>query len=543
MDHTIFKIKEPANEPTLSYAPGSPERAIMKQTLDRMSNETFEIPAIIGGKEFFSGETEPMIMPHDHRHVMGTWHKTSEEWIELAIKTALTAKREWEAIPWPQRASIFMRAAELIHHQYRYLLNAATMLNQGKNVHQAEIDATCETADYLRFNPYFMNMIYDDQPHSPEGVSNRLVYRPLEGFVYAISPFNFTSIAANLATAPVLMGNVTLWKPASAAVLSGYYLMRLFQEAGFPDGVINFIPGSASKISTPILRHVDLAGVHFTGSTAVFQEIWKQVGCNIERYRTYPHLVGETGGKNFMVIHASADLQEAATAVVRGGFEYQGQKCSAASRLYVPSSKWAPLKSILEAMVAAIQIGDPRDFSNFMNAVLDESAFDRIMGYIQKAEADPDTEIILGGKGDKRVGYFIEPTLLLTRNPRSVFMEHEIFGPVVTAFLYDESAFEETLRLCDHTSPYALTGSIFARDRAAILKAEHALRYAAGNFYINDKPTGAIVGEQPFGGARASGTNDKAGSHINLHRWISPRTIKENFYPPADFTYPFLREP
>ncbi|HLP59156.1 MAG TPA: L-glutamate gamma-semialdehyde dehydrogenase [Candidatus Deferrimicrobium sp.] len=542
MNHTIISIKEPVNEPVYTYAPGSPERSVLKQELERMAGETYDIPIIIGGKEYFSGDLGNLIMPHDHCHVMGTYHKATPKLIDLAIKTAIDAQREWEHIPWMERAAINLRAAELISHKYRYLLNAATMLNQSKSVHQAEIDATCEAADYLRFNAYYMNIIYKEQPHSTKENVNRLCYRPLEGFVFAVSPFNFTSIAANLATAPVLMGNTVVWKPSSDSILSAYYLMKLFKEAGYPDGVINFIPGSGSSVGDAVLASPDLAGIHFTGSTAVFQGIWKKTGENITRYRTYPRIVGETGGKNFIMVHASADLREVATAIVRGGFEYQGQKCSAASRVYIPSSLWPTLKKILAEMIAGIKIGDPRDFTNFMNAVIDEPAFAKIMTYIETAKNTTGTEVIFGGNGDKTTGYFIEPTMILTKDPHFITMEEEVFGPVVTCYLYDEADYGQALHLCDETSPYALTGSIFARDRSAILKASNILKNAAGNFYINDKPTGAVVGEQPFGGGRASGTNDKAGSHINLHRWVSPRAIKENLYPPTDFKYPFMQE-
>jgi 1-pyrroline-5-carboxylate dehydrogenase len=540
MNHTIISIKEPQNEPVLGYVPGSPERDLLKKELERMANEQIEVPVIIGGKPYTTGRPGKMIMPHNHQHVLGTYHQADEKLINLAIETAVNAQKEWERLPWMDRASINFRAAELIKQKYRYILNAAAMLNLGKSVHQAEIDAVCETADFLRFNAYYMSIIYREQPHSERDTINRLGYRALEGFVFAVSPFNFTSIAANLPTAPVLMGNTAVWKPASTAVYPAYYLMQLFKEAGFPEGVINFIPGSGSKVGQAVLSNYHLAGIHFTGSTAVFQGIWRQIGENIAGYRTYPRIVGETGGKNFIIVHASADLHEVAAAVVRGGFEYQGQKCSAASRIYIPSSQWEPLKKILAEMISQIKIGDPTDFSNFMNAVIDEPAFDKIMNYIRQANEDPNTEIIFGGKGDKSRGYFIEPTILLTRNPHFVTMEEEIFGPVVTCYLYDEADFEKTLHLCDETSPYALTGAIFSYDRPSIQLASDILRHAAGNFYINDKPTGAVVGEQPFGGARASGTNDKAGSHINLHRWVSPRTIKENLYPPTDFKYPFM---
>ncbi|MCX6583237.1 MAG: L-glutamate gamma-semialdehyde dehydrogenase [Candidatus Aminicenantes bacterium] len=542
MNHTIISIKEPINEPGYTYAPGSPERALLKQELERMSGETFEIPVIIGGKEYFTGDLGKLIMPHEHRHIMGTYHKASPQLIALAIDAALNAQKEWERIPWMERAALNFRAAELIGRKYRYILNAAAMLNQSKSAHQAEIDASCETADYMRFNAYYMSIIYREQPHSTKDTINRLCYRPLEGFVFAVSPFNFTSIAANLTTAPVLMGNVAVWKPSSTAVLSAYYLMRLFKEAGYPDGVINFVPGSGASVGDAVLASSHMAGIHFTGSTAVFHGIWKRIGENISRYRTYPRIVGETGGKNFIMVHASADLCEAAAAIVRGGFEYQGQKCSAASRVYIPTSLWPALKKILEEMIAGIKIGDPRDFSNFMNAVIDEPAFDKIMGYIEKAKKSAHAEVIFGGNGDKTAGYFIEPTMILTKDPHFVAMEEEIFGPVVACYLYDEKDYEKTLYLCDETSPYGLTGSIFARDRQAILKASDILRHAAGNFYVNDKPTGAVVGEQPFGGGRASGTNDKAGSHINLHRWVGPRAIKENLYPPTDFKYPFMQE-
>ncbi|MCP5107026.1 MAG: L-glutamate gamma-semialdehyde dehydrogenase [bacterium] len=542
MNHTIISIKEPVNEPVLNYAPGSPEKKRLKHELERMSKEKVEIPVIIGGKEYTTGDMGRMVMPHDHQRVMGTYHKADGELIDLAIKTAVEAQKEWERIPWMERAAINFRAAELISGHYRYILNAATMLNQSKTAYQAEIDATCEVADFLRFNAYYMNIIYREQPHSNRDTINRLGYRALEGFVFAVSPFNFTSIAANLPTAPALMGNTILWKPASTAVLSGYYLMQLFKDAGFPDGVINFIPGSGATVGPRVVNNYHMAGIHFTGSTGVFQGIWKKIGENIANYRTYPRIVGETGGKDFIVVHASADVRETATAIVRGGFEYQGQKCSAASRVYIPSSMWPELKKVLGEMISEIKMGDPMDFSNFMNAVIDEASFDKIMGYIETAKNDSEVEIVFGGKGDKSVGYFIEPTVILAGNPHFVTMEEEIFGPVVTCYLYDESDFEGVLSLCDSTSPYALTGAVFARDRQAILKASDILRHAAGNFYVNDKPTGAVVGEQPFGGGRASGTNDKAGSHLNLHRWVSPRAIKENLNPPTDFKYPFLGE-
>jgi 1-pyrroline-5-carboxylate dehydrogenase len=540
MNDIIFSVQKPTCEPVLSYAPGSPEKELLKKEVERQASTTVEIPVIIGGKEYTTGDMGKCVMPHDHNHVVGNFHKADEKLVNKAIETALAAKAEWEAMPWDDRAAINLRAAELIKHKYRYILNASTMLNQSKTAHQAEIDAACEMADFLRFNAYYMGNIYNQQPNSMPGTINRLSYRPLEGFVFAVSPFNFTSIGGNLPTSAAVMGNVVVWKPASTAVLSAYYMMRLFKEAGYPDGVINFVPGSGSKVGNPVISHRDLAGVHFTGSTEVFQGIWKQIGNNIASYRTYPRIVGETGGKNFMVVHPSADKDEVTCAMVRAGYEYQGQKCSALSRAYVPKSWWPELKDKLAAMISEIKMGDPRDFRNFMNAVIDEDSFDNISGYIKKAREDSESEVIIGGKCDKSKGYFVEPTVILTRNPHFITMEEEIFGPVVTVYVYDDDNFEETLSLCDQTSPYALTGAIWARDRAAVLKADHVLRHAAGNFYINDKPTGAVVGEQPFGGGRASGTDDKAGSHLNLMRWISPRTIKENLFPPTDFKYPFM---
>ncbi|MCP5046300.1 MAG: L-glutamate gamma-semialdehyde dehydrogenase [bacterium] len=542
MNDIIFSVQKPVCEPVLNYAPGSPEKELLKTELDRQAGETIEIPVIIGGKEHTTGDMGKCVMPHDHGHVLANYHKADEKLVNLAIETALAAKKEWEAMPWQERATIHLKAGELIKYKYRYLLNASTMLNQSKSVHQAEIDAACEMADFLRFNAYYMGKIYDQQPNSSGGILNRLSYRPLEGFVFAVSPFNFTSIGGNLCSSAAVMGNVAVWKPASTAVLSAYYMMELFKEAGYPDGVINLVPGSGGKVGTPVINHRDLAGVHFTGSTEVFQGIWKQIGNNIASYRTYPRIVGETGGKNFIVAHASAKVREVACAIVRGGFEYQGQKCSAASRVYAPKSWWPQLKADLEEMIGEIKMGDPRDFRNFMNAVIDEDSFDNIAGYIKRAEEDSESEVVFGGKCDKSKGYFVEPTIVLTKNPHFLTMEEEIFGPVVTIYCYDEDKFEEALHLCDETSPYALTGAIFARDKAAVLKADNILRHAAGNFYVNDKPTGAVVGEQPFGGGRASGTDDKAGSHLNLLRWISPRTIKENFFPPTEFKYPFLEE-
>jgi len=540
MQQNVCSIKEPCNETVLSYKPGSKEREILVKELARIAQEKIEVPLIIAGQEVKTGDMGKIIMPHDHHHPLGTFHKAGEKEINRAIEAAIAAASEWENTPWIERVSITLRAAELVSTKYRYILNAATMLNQGKNVHQAEIDSACEMTDFLRFNPYYMNVIYGEQPLSDRSTLNRMEFRPLEGFVFAVSPFNFTSIAGNLPTAPAVMGNVVVWKPSSTAVLSGYYLMKLFQEAGFPDGVINFIPGSGSKVGREVLKNPHLAGVHFTGSTAVFHDIWREIGGNISTYRSYPRIVGETGGKNFVFIHSSAEVRELSTAIVRGAYEYQGQKCSAASRAYIPRHMWPEIKSLLGEMINEITLGDPRDLKDFMNAVIDENSFDNIMGYIKKARESSSAEIVFGGKGDKSTGYFIEPTVILTRDPHFITMEEEIFGPVITVFLYDEADFEKTLHLCNETSPYALTGAIFARDRSAVLQASQILTHAAGNFYINDKPTGAVVGHQPFGGGRASGTNDKAGSHINLHRWTSPRTIKENLNPPTDFKYPFM---
>lgn len=540
MKQKICTLKQPCNEPVLGYLPDSRERKLLIRELDQMSSNSFEIPLIIGGQEVETGDMGEVIMPHDHGHRLATFHKAGEKEIKMAIRAALEAKSMWENIPWIERVAITQRAAELISVKYRYILNAATMLNQSKSVHQAEIDASCELADFLRFNPYYMHVIYGEQPLSDHQTLNRMEFRPLEGFVFAISPFNFTSISGNLSTAPAVMGNVVVWKPSSTAVLSGYYLMKLFKEAGFPDGVINFLPGSGARIAEKVLNHPYLAGVHFTGSTAVFQDIYRKTGKNISRYHSYPRIVGETGGKNFVFVHNSADILEVATALIRGAFEYQGQKCSAASRAYIPRQLWKELKSALREMISEISMGDPREFKHFMNAVIDENSFEKIMDYINRARESSNAEIVFGGKGDKSKGYFIEPTVILVSDPHYETMEEEIFGPVLSVYLYDEKDYEKTLHLCDKTSPYGLTGSVFAHDRAAIRMASQILTHAAGNFYINDKPTGAVVGNQPFGGSRASGTNDKAGSHINLHRWTSPRTIKENLNPPRDFKYPFM---
>ena len=482
-------------------------------------------------------------MPTEHGHVLATYHQCTSKEVKAAIDAALDARKEWATTPWEDRASIILRAAELFAHKYRYVMNAACMLGQGKNAFQAEIDSACEAIDFMRFNPFYAAQIYADQPFSPTtDCINRVEYRPLEGFVYAITPFNFTAIAVNLNISPVLMGNVTVWKPATTALLSNYYAMKILQEAGVPDGVINFLPGKGSTISKIVMYHPELAGIHFTGSTAVFQSFWKTVGENIATYRTYPKLVGETGGKDFIFAHKSADPQELAVASVRGAFEYQGQKCSAASRAYIPKSLWGEVKESIGDMLRGIKMGDVRNFTNFVNAVIDQQAFDNIVSYIERARKAKDVEIVFGGEYDNSVGYFIEPTVIQVKKPDFRTMHDEIFGPVITVYVYDDKDFEKTLDICDRTSPYALTGSIFSRDRYATLVAERALRFSAGNFYINDKPTGAVVGQQPFGGARASGTNDKAGSYLNLIRWVSPRTIKETLTPPVDYRYPFLNK-
>ena len=538
--NAFFQINPPRNEPVLGYAPGSTERELLKKEVARQAGQKIEIPVIIGGKEILTGDTRQCVMPHDHSHVLAVYHHAGEKEIRQAIEAALTAKKEWENLPWVERASIALKAAELVSTKYRYIINAATMLGQSKNPYQAEIDAACEMADFLRFNAHYMTQIYKEQPNSMAGTYNRLEYRPLEGFVFAVSPFNFSSIGGNLCSAPALMGNVVLWKPSSDAILASYYLTQIFKEAGFPDGVINFIPGSGSQIGNIVLPHPNLAGIHFTGSTGVFNTMWQTIASNIGTYKSYPRIVGETGGKNFIVAHPSADRDALVTALVRGAFEYQGQKCSAVSRAYIPKSMWAEIRQKLSDQLLKLEMGDPRDFPVFYNAVINEKAFDNIMGYIEKARDAKEAEIIFGGRGDKSTGYFIEPTIILSREPHFVTMTEEIFGPVLTVFVYEDEQFEEILRLCDKTSPYALTGSIFSRERAPIQQAFELLRHAAGNFYINDKPTGAVVGEQPFGGGRASGTNDKAGSMLNLLRWTSPRTIKETFCPPTDYRYPFM---
>jgi 1-pyrroline-5-carboxylate dehydrogenase len=530
----------PVNEPVRSHVPGSPEREALKARLAAMAKEDLEIPVIIGGREIRTGRTQQTVMPFSHRHVLAEWHMADARHVRQAIEAARRAQRDWSAWPWEDRAAVFLKAAELLATEWRATINAATMLGQAKTAFQAEIDAACELIDFWRFNVAYAAELAAEQPLSGPGVWNRVEYRPLEGFVYAISPFNFTAIAGNLATAPALVGNVAIWKPASSAMVSGYYVMKVLEAAGLPPGVINFVPGDPAMISRALLASPDLAGIHFTGSTGVFQSLWRTVGESIASYRSYPRLVGETGGKDFIVVHASADPREVAVAIVRGGFEFQGQKCSAASRVYVPQSLWTAVRDRVIDMMKAIRMGDVRDFRNFMGAVIDKPAFDRITGYL--AEARRTAKILQGGGVDDRTGYFIEPTLVQTTNPSHRLLREEIFGPVVTAYVYPDRQWMATLRLVDRTSPYALTGSIFARDRRAVGEAMRALRQAAGNFYINDKPTGAVVGQQPFGGARGSGTNDKAGSKMNLMRWVSARTVKETFSPPQTHTYPYMAE-
>jgi 1-pyrroline-5-carboxylate dehydrogenase len=534
------RVPRPENDPNLSYAPGTPARAELKARVKKMADEVIDIPVIIGGKECRSGTTERVVMPHKHSHVLATYHKASAEHVKKAVDTALEAQREWSSWSFDARAAVFLRAAELLATSWRSTLVAATMLGQSKTAFQAEIDAASELVDFWRFNVGFAAELLSEQPDSTHNVWNQMEYRPLEGFVYAVSPFNFTAIGGNLPGAPALMGNAVVWKPASTAMLSNYYVMRLFEAAGMPPGVINFVPGDSVQISNILLDHPELAGIHFTGSTGVFNSMWQRVGQNLGKYRGYPRLVGETGGKDFIVVHPSADPQEVAVAAVRGAFEYQGQKCSAASRMYVPKSQWNDIRDRMVAMMKDIKMGDVRDFRNFMGAVIDKKAFEKISGYVEDAKKN--AKVIQGGgcKGDE--GYFVQPTLVESTDPGYRSLCEEIFGPVLSVYAYDDAKWSETLDIVDRTSPYALTGAVFARDREAIVEATFALRNAAGNFYINDKPTGAVVGQQPFGGARASGTNDKAGSKMNLVRWVSARTIKENFAPPSDYKYPFMQE-
>lgn len=540
MNNTVFRFQTPANEPIHAHVPGSPEREALKAELHRQAALEVEIPLIIGGREVRTGRLGRVVMPCEHGHVLATYHMATAQEVQAAIDAAREAKEAWQVLSWVERASITLKAAELISRKHRARLNAATMLGQGKSLFQAEIDAAAETIDFLRFNAYFAGQIYAEQPRSGFDQLNRLEYRPLEGFVFAVSPFNFTSIGSNLNLSVALMGNTTLWKPASTALLSAYHLMKILEEAGLPAGVVNFLPGSGALVGGEVLRHPDLAGLHFTGSNATFNQLWRGMADNLDRYRSYPRIVGETGGKDFVFVHASADLDEVATAIVRGAFEYQGQKCSAASRAYVPRSLWPGIRDRVLAQMAEIRVGDVRDFGAFMNAVIDEGAYDRILAQVAAARATPGVRILAGGTGDKSVGYYLQPTLLETDDPHSPTMQEELFGPVMSVFVYADDRFDEALDLCDRTSPYGLTGSVFSRDRYAFTRACRALRYAAGNFYLNDKPTGATVGLQPFGGSRGSGTNDKAGGPLNLLRWVSPRTIKETFVPPTHFAYPSM---
>jgi 1-pyrroline-5-carboxylate dehydrogenase len=539
----IPNIPHPRNEPVLGYAPGSPERAALKSALGAVGAQPIEIPAVVGGREVRTGDTHDVVSPHCHHRVLARVHQADGATIAAAVKTAVEAQRDWGHWRFEDRAAVFLKAAELLATVHRQLVNAATMLGQSKTAFQAEIDSACELIDFLRFNVHYAERIYREQPESAGGAWNRLDHRPLEGFVYAITPFNFTAIGGNLPTAPALMGNAVVWKPAGSATLSNWHFFRLLQEAGLPPGVINFLPGDAVAVSRTLLGDRHLAGIHFTGSTAVFQSLWRTVGENLERYAGYPRIVGETGGKDFIVAHRSADVEALAVAMVRGAYEYQGQKCSAASRAYVPDTLWPEVRDRVTAMIGDIRMGDVADFRNFMGAVIDRRAFDRIRGYLDRARQDPGVRVLAGGGTDDSVGWFVEPTLLEVDDPGYRTMCEEIFGPVLTVHVYPAAKWSETLALVDRTGPYALTGAIFAQDRSAVVEADRALRYAAGNYYVNDKPTGAVVGQQPFGGGRASGTNDKAGSVLNLLRWVSPRAIKETFAPPKDYRYPFMGEP
>lgn len=538
----FYNVPKAVNEPVKSYAPNSPERKELLATYKKMYNEKVDIPFYIGGKEIRTGKTVSIHPPHDHKHTVGHFHTAEKSHIEEAVNVALNAREKWAATPWQDRAAIFLKAAELLAGPYRARMNAATMIGQSKNVFQAEIDAACEMIDFFRFNVEFMTEIYANQPISAPGIWNRMEYRALEGFVYAITPFNFTSIAGNLPASPAMMGNVVIWKPARTQIYSAQIIMELFKEAGLPDGVINMVTGNSAMITEVVLDSKHFSGIHFTGSTGVFNSFWEQIGKNVNegKYISYPRIVGETGGKDFVWMHASADAKQVATALSRGAFEYQGQKCSAASRAYIPKSKWNDVKSYLQDDLKSMKMGSPEDTSNFINAVIDDRAFDKLSKYIDNAKKDKNAEIIAGGNYDNSVGYFIEPTVILTTDPKYATMCTELFGPVLTIYVYEDAKWEETLALVDSTSPYALTGAIFSADRYVIDTATNALENAAGNFYINDKPTGAVVGQQPFGGARGSGTNDKAGSVWNLLRWVSNRTIKETFVPPRDYRYPFL---
>ena len=542
MSKGFYHVPKAVNEPVKSYAPNSPEKAAVLAAYKKMWNETIDVPMYIGSEQVRTGTTQTMSAPHDHQHIVGTYHVAEKKHIESAIAAALEARKTWSQMPWEHRAAIFLKAAELIAGPYRARINAATMIAQSKTIFQAEIDASCELIDFLRYNVEFMTQIYNDQPKSISDVWNKVEYRPLEGFIYAITPFNFTAIAANLPASAALMGNTVVWKPSDSQVFSAKIIIDIFKEAGVPDGVINVVFGDPVMITDTVLASPDFAGVHYTGSTFVFKEIWKKIGNNIHTYKTYPKIVGETGGKDFIVAHPSANVKQVVTGITRGAFEFQGQKCSAASRAYIPQSLWSAVKAQLITDVNSMKMGSPEDFGNFITAVIHEGSFNKLAGFIDQAKKDADAEIILGGNYDKSKGYFIEPTVIVTTNPKYATMETELFGPVMTIYVYEDTKWHETLKLVDETSEYALTGAVFSQDRYAIVEAANALQNAAGNFYINDKPTGAVVGMQPFGGARASGTNDKAGSMQNLLRWVSPRTIKETMITPEDYRYPFLGE-
>lgn len=542
MKNAVFNFPLPANEPVKSYLKGSPERVALEAELKRQSSIELDIPLIIGGKEVRTGNTGKVVMPHDHAHVLATYHKAGPEEVRMAIKAALDAHEEWAELDWTVRASIMLKIADLLAGKYRAVINAACMLGQSKNFYQAEIDSACETIDFLRYNAAFASKIYGIQPKSGPNQINSVEYRPLEGFIFALTPFNFTSIASNLSMSPALMGNTVVWKPSTTAILSNYYLMKIYEEAGVPAGVVNFIPGSGAVIGKEIFASKDLAGVHFTGSSATFNTLWRQVGDNIANYRSYPRLVGETGGKDFIFVHPSAVAEEVGNAAYCGAFEFQGQKCSAASRMYVPKSLWPAILEKIKDTASKVKMGDVCDPSNFINAVIDEASFDNIASYIDYAKASKDAEIVLGGGYDKSKGYFVEPTVIVTTDPHFKSMEEEIFGPVLTVYVYDDADVDKAVELCDTTSPYGLTGAIWGRDRLALEKISRKLKYAAGNFYINDKPTGAVVGMQPFGGARASGTNDKAGGEFNLIRWVLPRAVKETLVPPTDHRYTYMKE-
>lgn len=542
MGKGFFQVPKAQNEPVMDYKPGSPERKEVLETYKKLYNQKAEIPIYIGGEEIKTGKTVRLVAPHDHKHDLGHYHQAEKKHVEKAIDTALEARKKWADLPWEQRAAVFLKAADLISGPYRQRLNAATMIGQSKNIFQAEIDSACEIADFLRFNVQYMTEIYEEQPNSSHSAWNRIEHRPLEGFVYAVTPFNFTAISGNLPAAPAIMGNVAIWKPSASQMYSAEFLMQVFKEAGIPDGVINMIPGDPQMITDTLLSSPDFAGIHYTGSTTVFKNIWKQIGNNIFDYKYYPRIVGETGGKDFIMVHPSAKTQEVATGIARGAFEYQGQKCSAASRAYIPKSLWPAIKEGVQEQVGSFKMGAPDDMGNFINAVIHERAFDKIANYIDQAKKDDNAEIVIGGEYDKSEGYFVKPTVIVTTDPKYTTMVEEIFGPVITIYIYEDDKYEETLDILDNTSQYGLTGAIFSQDRYAATLATDRLQQAAGNFYINDKPTGAVVGRQPFGGARGSGTNDKAGSKINMMRWTSPRVIKETFVPATDYRYPFMGE-